>query len=673
MRTRRSLLSLCTLAALSAGLLASAAGGQVVISQVYGGGGNTGGLFRNDFIELFNRGAEAVDLSSYSVQYASTAGTTWAVTPLTGSIQPGGYYLVQQAAGAGTGQPALPTPDATGTIAMSANNGKVALVASTTALTGSCPTGVVDFVGFGTANCFEGAAAVAALANSTAAIRNNGGCTDSNSNSTDFSVLAPNPRNSASPLAPCGPSTPPSGVGAANPSLACRNQDVVLTVAVTPGTNPAAAITSVTGDATTIGGPSALTFLDDGVAPDAVAGDGAYTAQVTVGASIIFANWSVPVAIVDAQGRSGASSVGVTVRNCDPTGFGSAAPAGICDGGSSLLTVSVTPGINPPSTGLTVIADLSGIGGDSGQALFDDGSNGDVLAGDNIFSYRAAVPAGTPSSSYNVGATIFDTQARAALTQFTLVVVPCVEAASTVVISQVYGGGGNNGATLTNDFVELYNRSASAVDLSGLSLQYSSATGATGFSNRVNLSGIIEARKYFLVQLAQGAGGTTPLPTPDLDFGTGPTLSLSATNGAVALVQDAVNLGVNCATATTILDLVAYGSGTTCSEGLARAGGLSNTTAAIRVGDGCQDFNQNIADFIVTAPNPRNSASQANPCGACPVDYNGDGSVDPDDLSDVISCFFDSACAFDYDNSGFEDPDDLSSYISDFFTPGSCP
>ena len=27
-----------------------------------------------------------------------------------------------------------------------------------------------------------------------------------------------------------------------------------------------------------------------------------------------------------------------------------------------------------------------------------------------------------------------------------------------IVISQVYGGGGNSGATLTNDFIELFNR-----------------------------------------------------------------------------------------------------------------------------------------------------------------------------------------------------------------------
>src|SRR6185295_8941236 len=114
----------------------------LVISQVYGGGGNSGGVFRNDFIEIFNPGASAVNVAGWSVQYigANTA-TSWAVTPITGTIPAGGYYLVQEAIGANNpAQPFLPTPDAIGTIAMGATDGKVALVASSTALTGGCPT-----------------------------------------------------------------------------------------------------------------------------------------------------------------------------------------------------------------------------------------------------------------------------------------------------------------------------------------------------------------------------------------------------------------------------------------------------------------------------------------------------------------------------------------------------
>jgi uncharacterized protein len=178
----------------------------VVISQVYGGGGNSGATYTHDFIELFNRGFTPVTITGWSVQYTSAAGTSWNVTTLSGTLQPGQYYLVQQAAGAGGTTP-LPTPDATGTAAMSANNGKVALVSATTALVGACPVGtsIIDFVGFGSANCFEGGAATGTLANATAAIRKRDGCQDTDHNGNDFSVLAPTPRNTTTPAAPCGP------------------------------------------------------------------------------------------------------------------------------------------------------------------------------------------------------------------------------------------------------------------------------------------------------------------------------------------------------------------------------------------------------------------------------------------------------------------------------------
>src|SRR5438552_11560991 len=67
----------------------------IVISQVYGGGGNTGATFKNDFIELFNRGSSPVIINGWSVQYAAATGTTWQVTNINGTIPAGGYYLVQ--------------------------------------------------------------------------------------------------------------------------------------------------------------------------------------------------------------------------------------------------------------------------------------------------------------------------------------------------------------------------------------------------------------------------------------------------------------------------------------------------------------------------------------------------------------------------------------------------
>ncbi|MFS8086923.1 MAG: lamin tail domain-containing protein, partial [Acidobacteriota bacterium] len=179
---------------------------KVVISQIYGGGGNSGATLKNDFIEVFNSGNQTVSLTGWSIQVATATGSTWSVTNLTAvSLAPGQYYLIQEAAGAG-GTTNLPTPDATGTINISATASKVALVNSTTALAGSCPTGagIQDFIGYGlTANCFEGTGPTPTPSNTTAVLRNGNGCTDNNQNSTDFTAGAPNPRNTGTAASQC--------------------------------------------------------------------------------------------------------------------------------------------------------------------------------------------------------------------------------------------------------------------------------------------------------------------------------------------------------------------------------------------------------------------------------------------------------------------------------------
>ncbi len=223
---------------------------DVVISQVYGGGGNSGATLTHDFIELYNRGTSAVELSTWSVQYASSAGTSWQRTNLTGSIAPGGYYLVQQAQGAGGTTP-LPAPDATGTIAMSGSAGKVALLTNQTTLP-ACGSVAVpcmpneairDYVGYGGATEFEGAGPTAALSNTTAAIRAGAGATDTDNNSSDFTVGAPNPRNSGGsdpdpdPVAVCDVEesnlTPIYEVQGADASTPLARQSVVVRGVVT--------------------------------------------------------------------------------------------------------------------------------------------------------------------------------------------------------------------------------------------------------------------------------------------------------------------------------------------------------------------------------------------------------------------------------------------------------
>jgi 5'-nucleotidase len=198
-RSRAAALGL-TVGALAAGSLvaapsAGAASPDVVINEVYGGGGNSGATFTNDFIELQNNGSAPVSVTGWSVQYASAGGTTWQTTPLAGTIAPGGRYLVQEAAG-NAGTTPLTGVNATGTIAMSGTSGKVALVTNTTALTcgADCDTApaVRDLVGYGTANDFETAPAQG-LTNSTSAARTT--TVDTDNNSLDFTRGAPTPNS----------------------------------------------------------------------------------------------------------------------------------------------------------------------------------------------------------------------------------------------------------------------------------------------------------------------------------------------------------------------------------------------------------------------------------------------------------------------------------------------
>lgn len=195
---------------------------QVVISQVYGGGGNSGATYTHDFIELFNRGTVAQDLTGWSVQYASATGTTWSnKTDLPSvTLQPGQYYLIQEATNAPNGL-ALPTPDLNGMssastsltgIALSGANGKVVLASSTTFVTGANPVDaqIVDKVGFGaTPTGFEGSGPTGtALSATTSVQRLNNGCTDANNNVTDFISALPAPRNTSTTVNIC--STDPS-------------------------------------------------------------------------------------------------------------------------------------------------------------------------------------------------------------------------------------------------------------------------------------------------------------------------------------------------------------------------------------------------------------------------------------------------------------------------------
>jgi hypothetical protein len=96
----------------------------------------------------------------------------------------------------------------------------------------------------------------------------------------------------------------------------------------------------------------------------------------------------------------------------NPVGLGSATPGSIAITGTTLLRVQVTPAGSPPSTGLAVVGDLTGINGSSTQQFFDDGTHGDVTAGDSIFSFTATAIEPLSPSTVNIGFTVSDAELR---------------------------------------------------------------------------------------------------------------------------------------------------------------------------------------------------------------------------------------------------------------------
>jgi phosphatidylserine/phosphatidylglycerophosphate/cardiolipin synthase-like enzyme len=199
------------------------------------------------------------------------------------------------------------------------------------------------------------------------------------------------------------------------------------------------------------------------------------------------------------------------------------------------------------------------------------------------------------------------------------------QVANHIVISEVYGGGGNSGSTWKNDFVELYNPTNAPVNVTGWSVQYASAAGLFG-NFKTYLSGVIQPKSFFLVQESQGAGGTKDLPTPDVVG----VLMMSGTAGKIVLARDTLTIAGP--TDASVVDFVGYGTTASLFEGSGPTPAPSNSSSAERkasatstaatlgtggseekTGNGW-DTNTNANDFVAqTVINPQNSASSKEP------------------------------------------------------------
>jgi len=255
----------------------------VLISQIYGAGGNNGAVYNADYVELHNRSGSVVSLAGWSLQYASASGTTWSTkVDLAGTIAPGGYFLIRLSGGS-TGA-ALPTPDFTGAISMSATQGKVALRNTTASFTGSSPvgqTGLQDFVGFGAANAYEGSAAAPSPSATAAIFRAAGGAADTGDNGADFSVGPPAPRNSSGSVQPPVIDSPLAAAAVVGQPFSYR-----ITASNTPSSFAAVGLPDGLSLETTTGvisgSPASLGVFDITLSASNVAGTGQAQLELTV-------------------------------------------------------------------------------------------------------------------------------------------------------------------------------------------------------------------------------------------------------------------------------------------------------------------------------------------------------------------------------------------------------
>lgn len=207
---------------------------------------------------------------------------------------------------------------------------------------------------------------------------------------------------------------------------------------------------------------------------------------------------------------------------------------------------------------------------------------------------------------------------------------PAVQAVSTtVVINEVYVNGGSSGATYSNKYVELFNRTDSPIALSGMSLQYRAPTSAGNSTGNVALSGTIPANGYFTVTGSTNGANGGVVPGADQTS----TLNPGAGGGTISLVMGIT--AVDPSSSSAVVDKIGYGTSNTPEGSGAAPTGNSVTTVLARAASST-DTDANSADFTAQSPTPDavNTAidpePEPEPTGPVPIaEIQGPGATSP--------------------------------------------
>ncbi|MBI4672491.1 MAG: lamin tail domain-containing protein [Chloroflexi bacterium] len=538
---------------------------SVVISQVYGGGGNSGAPYKADFVEVFNLSNSTQSLVGWSVQYAPATSTTWTVVNLSGSLVPGQYYLVKMSNDGANGAN-LPTPDASSSVGMAATAGKVALVNSTTALSGSgCPfsASVVDFVGYGsTANCREGANAPAP-SNTTSDLRVANGCTDTDNNSADFSTGTPNPRNTSSTTNPC---STPTATNTAIDTLTFTPTDTATATPIAP----THIVISEMRSRGPLGASDEFVELFNPTNATVDIGGWKIRRSSSCGATLInMLTVDAGTSLAPGQHFLAAGSTSSNAALADKT-----YSAGIADSGGVAVTLgddSVIDAVGMCATttfvegnALTPLAGTSEqsyerkLGGAAGNCYDTDDNATDFLLNSgasnpqnlaSTVTYCAGVETATPTSTATFAAT-FTATLTPTETQTPTATLSPTPFAPGIVINEFLPKPASdwNGDTLINaddEWVELYNNNAFAVDLSGWQLDDVASGGAAPYTlpNSTNIAAngfLIFYKAQTGIGLNDTGGDDVRLLHPDANIADAYTYNSTASDQSYARNPDGI-------------------------------------------------------------------------------------------------------------------------------------
>jgi uncharacterized protein (TIGR03437 family) len=598
----------------------------------------------DEFIELYNPTTRTIDISGFKIFRSNNAAATTQQATINSSVflPAGCHYLLTNANASGPYDDGVPG-DQTYSTGITDDGGIAVTPAS-----GTASTGILDQVGLSSGSAYKEGTALASLGTTNVDHtyeRKPGGAfgngTDTSDNSADFLLNASssNPQNSSIGCLDTS-SADLSLTKTDSPDPVTIGSNITYTITVL--NNGAAVAQSVL---VTDNLPAEVTFVSCNSTGPGVCGGSGNNRTVTVASFTSGASITITL-VATANGPHGATATNTaTVSSATP------------DSNSSNNSATATTLMQEPTPNLS-ISDVTMNEGNSGPATFGfivtlfpassqtvtvnyATANGTAMAGSDYTAIPSTqltfLPTETtktvnvtasgdttvePDETFTVNlsgnspnSAISDAQGVGTITN---------DDGALVVISQIYGGGGNSSATYNADFVELLNRTSMAINITAWSIQSQSAatTGGTWTVAALCPSGTcsIPANSYYLVRLTNPGATGAALPTPDSIPTT--TINLSATAAKVALANSTTALtnsaGVGCPTSfANLVDLVGYGSTANCFEGAGPAPGpassptsVTNTTSVLRKSSGCQDTNVNSSDFVtISPPMPRNSSS----------------------------------------------------------------